>query len=90
MNATKQWTVDIVLDENASNRTTRAEARLHRGDPGQVSGVGRSWRNPHDPDKPEIGDELAAARALEDLAHRLRTVADAEAVDLDGEASHGW
>ena len=39
---------------------------------------------------PEIGDEFAAARALADLAQRLREVANEEAIDLDGEASHGW
>ena len=36
-------------------------------------GVAR--RNPHDRDIPEIGDELAAARALSDLAHHLLDVA---------------
>ena len=37
--------------------------------------------NPHDPDVPEIGDELAAARALSDLAHVLL---EAAADDLSG------
>jgi hypothetical protein len=90
MNAIKHWTVDIVLDEQPGSRTTRAEARLHTGDPSRVLGIGRSWRNPHDPETPEIGDEFAAARALADLAQRLRVVADEQALDLDGESSHGW
>ena len=38
-------------------------------------------RNPSDTEVPEIGDELAAARALADLAHQRieATVADLEA-----------
>jgi hypothetical protein len=90
MNAIKHWTVDIVLDEHPDSRTTRAEARLHTGDPAQVRGIGRSWRHPRDPETPEIGDELAVARALADLARRLGAVGEAEALDLGGEASHGW
>ena len=34
-------------------------------------GVGRSRRNPKDQSIPQIGEELAAARALHDLAHHL-------------------
>jgi hypothetical protein len=36
-----------------------------------LSGHGRSRRNPVDPAVPQIGEELAAARALHDLANRL-------------------
>lgn len=88
MLAAKKWTVDIFLDEDETGRTTHAEARLHTGDATSVLGIGRSWRNPHDPDVPEIGDELAAARALSDLAGQLReaVVGDLKAVE---EASRG-
>ena len=37
----------------------------------QLSGEGRSRRNPADPSMPRVGEELAAARALHDLANRL-------------------
>jgi hypothetical protein len=90
MPAIKKWTVDIFLDEYEDNRTTRAEARLHTGDPADVRGIGRSWRNPHDPNVPEIGDELAAARALADLAERLRGTAAFDIEAMNEEASHGW
>jgi hypothetical protein len=90
MNASKHWTVDIVLDEQPGQRTTRAEARLHTGDPIDVRGVGRSWRNPSDADLPEIGDELAVARALSDLADHLRAVAAGDVEGFDDRASHGW
>ena len=35
------------------------------------TGEGRSRRNPIDPTVPRIGEELAAARALHDLANHL-------------------
>lgn len=88
----KRWTVDIVVDEHPQSRTTRAEARLHTGDPTHLRGIGRSWRNPLDNEVPEIGDELAVARALADLAGRLRSAADEDIDDVAPreEASHGW
>jgi hypothetical protein len=87
----KQWTVDITLDEHPQTRTTQAEARLHTGDPADVRGVGRSWRNPEDPEVPEIGDELAVARALADLAGRLRTAADDDIeAATDQRGATGW
>ncbi|RZV43202.1 MAG: DUF1876 domain-containing protein [Acidimicrobiales bacterium] len=36
-----------------------------------MAGFGRSTRNPSDPSVPQVGEELAAARALTDLAHKL-------------------
>lgn len=36
-----------------------------------LSGRGLSRRNPSDPNVPQVGEELAAARALTDLAHHL-------------------
>lgn len=36
-----------------------------------LSGHGRSRRNPADPMVPQVGEELAAARALHDLANHL-------------------
>jgi hypothetical protein len=76
----KKWTIDIYIDEH--ERQTRAEARLHARDRTQLVGVGLARRNPVDPSVPEIGDELAVARALSDLAHLLidATVNDIEAM----------
>lgn len=76
----KRWSVDIVIDEH-ENRT-RARARLHNPDETGLVGVGLARLNPEDANVPEIGDELAVARALSDLAHRLldATAEDIEAV----------
>jgi Domain of unknown function (DUF1876) len=78
MNAMKQWQVVIDIDEH-DNRT-RAVARLLTQDTEQLTGVGLARRNPADQDVPEIGDELAAARALSELSHNLL---DAAAADIE-------
>ena len=49
---------------------TRADAILTAGSE-VLEGWGRSRRNPDDPDVPAVGEEIAAARALSDLAHHL-------------------
>ena len=65
----KKWSVNITLDEHDGQ--TRATARLRTRDRTQLEGVGMARLNPADSDIPEIGDELATARALADLAHQL-------------------
>ena len=55
-------------------------ARLHTPDRTDLCGVGVARRNPGDREVPEISDELAVARALSDLAHRLL---DAAAGDIE-------
>jgi hypothetical protein len=86
----KRWTVDVYINEHSDDRRTYAEARLRTGDATHLRGIGTAWRSPHDPEVPEIGDELAAARALADLAEKLRVAAAADVEELDEKASHGW
>lgn len=78
---TKQWRVDIYISEHDDDMT-RAEARLVTPDDTQLHAVGTARRNPHDDAVPEIGDELATARALANLAHELLHAAadDIEAI----------
>jgi len=73
----KSWTVHIDIGEH--DGTTRAIAHLQTGDQTSLTGTGSARLNPSDPDVPEIGDELAAARALSQLAHVLL---DATADDI--------
>jgi len=75
----KSWTVQIDIGEYEG--TTRAIARLRTGDDTSLSRTGVARLNPADPNVPEIGDELAAARALSELAHALL---DAAADDISG------
>ena len=80
MAATKIWRVDIYIGER--DEKTHAEARLLPADEVSLTGRGVARLNPADRDVPEIGDELAVARALSDLAHQLlhAAVDDIEAV----------
>lgn len=75
MGATKHWTVDVYIDEHDDQRRTIAEARLRTEGQPDLRGQGIAQRNPNDEEVPAIGDELAVARALADLARRLRDTA---------------
>ncbi len=69
MSTTKTWHVDVYIGEREGK--THAEARLRPSEEVTLTGTGTARLNPVDRDVPEIGDELATARALSDLAHRL-------------------
>ncbi len=77
MQAVKRWNVAIEIDEEDGR--TRAVARLDAGG-AELAGVGLARRSPDDPDVPKIGDELAVARALSELSHKLL---DATAADIE-------
>ncbi len=62
------WTAEVAFSEDEER--TRADARM-RAAQRDWHGWGRARRNPTDPDVPLVGEELAAARALVDLAHQL-------------------
>jgi hypothetical protein len=62
------WTVSIQFSEDEDK--TRADAILESRDV-SLRGWGRARRNPTDPDLPAVGEEIAAARALYDLANHL-------------------
>lgn len=86
MDQTKRWTVTIDIDEHDGR--TRAVARLQTRDSDTLAGFGLARRNPADPDVPEIGDELAAARALSDLSHRLLDTAASDLESVTHEPAH--
>jgi hypothetical protein len=72
---TKTWKVQIEIFDASEARSdepiTTAHAILTTSAPTPLHGYGRARRNPEDQDVPEIGEELATARALRDLADRL-------------------
>lgn len=70
------WTVDVLIGEHDGR--THAEARLHTEHNPHLVGTGDSRLHPADKDIPEIGDELAVARALSDLGHQLLVTARAD------------
>ncbi|MEB8338358.1 DUF1876 domain-containing protein [Streptomyces endophyticus] len=79
----KEWTVRIHITEEGDETRARAELTAP-GSSMTVLGHGTARRNPIDRPVPEIGDELAVGRALEDLALRVHDVAVDDIVELAG------
>jgi hypothetical protein len=65
----RTWSVEVLIGERDGQ--THAEARLRTHDDTHLTAVGRARLRPTDRDVPEIGAELATARALADLSHQL-------------------
>ena len=86
---THTWKVAIYLfdadDPGHDTGVTKAHAVLSTSSGTTLDGYGRARRAPRDDDVPEIGEELAAARALRNLADRLlsATSDDIEAIEHD-------
>jgi Domain of unknown function (DUF1876)/Domain of unknown function (DUF1918) len=79
---TKKWSVEIYLYEDQGS--TSANAVLHSDVPGPLDVRGEARRSPADPDMPAVGDEVAAARALRQLADRLLEMASSDLSDAEG------
>ncbi|MCP2258446.1 protein of unknown function (DUF1876) [Streptoalloteichus tenebrarius] len=75
------WHVEVEFDEDDSH--TRAAALLRLRDGSELRARGRASREPRDPNEPRIGEELAGARALMDLAQQLMAKAGTEVSDLE-------
>ena len=69
MNLTDDWLVSLSVAE--TDGQTRAEARLAVPGGDQLAGHGQARRNSADREVPRIGAQIAAARALSDLAGQL-------------------
>lgn len=75
------WPMHMVFTED--DEATRADVVLDVGGH-HFHGWGRARRNPVDPDIPRIGEEIAAARALNRLAHQLLETAGEEIEGFEG------
>ena len=82
----KHWSVDVYVGEDAGR--TYAEANLETGGSTRLRGYGEARLNPADDDVPEIGDEVAVARALSDLGHRVLLAAAADIQAVSDEPVH--
>ena len=80
---TKQWGIQIEISESGNDTHVRAMLATMNGT--TIEGIGHARRNPHDRLVPEIGDELAAGRALIDLGSRLVQIAG---TDIAKSAAH--
>ena len=85
MTMVDSWPVEISLHED--DGTTRAEARLARDGVGMI-GHGLARRHPGDREVMQIGEEIAAARALSDLAHQLLSDAAGQIEGITHERAH--
>jgi hypothetical protein len=75
MKRTQEWKVGLFLSEE--DGTTKAKAVLDTGTT-TLTGHGTAHCSPEDVDVPEIGDDLAAGRAMRSLAQKLMRTADHE------------
>jgi hypothetical protein len=82
---TTEWKIRLYLFEDEG--TTKARAVLDTGTT-SLTGRGIARCNPEDVDVPEIGDELAASRAMGDLARQLMRAADRD-LEAVGAAASG-
>lgn len=86
-----EWKVRLYLFEDEG--TTRARVVLDTR-AASLTGRGVARCNPADRDVPEIGDELAAGRALHDLAQQLVHAAERDIGRMDARPSTrhaaGW
>ena len=69
MNRNDDWLVSLSLTE--TDGQTRTEARLVIPGDDELAGHGQARRNPADREVSRIGAQIAAARALSDLAGQL-------------------
>jgi hypothetical protein len=84
MTRTLHWKVDLFVSED--DGTTTARAVLDTGAT-RLSSTGRARCSPQDEDVPEIGDELAAARAMKNLSLDLMRVAYHDVEDKEAGSS---
>ena len=80
VSAVDRWSVELSIREHEGE--TRADARLVMGDDAHLLSHGRARRNPSDPNVLEIGEKIAVARALSDLAHMILGSAAAQIEDI--------
>jgi hypothetical protein len=85
MTTIDSWPVEVSLREQDGK--TLAQAQLIRGGVG-IIGHGLARRNPGDREVTQIGEEIAAARALSDLAHQLVSDAAEQIEGITHERAH--
>lgn len=83
---TGHWTVSVTFAEDETR--TDAKATVTLADGTELTANGYARRNPADPAKPQIGEEIATARALSHLVHELLDKAADEIEDVTHEPAH--
>ncbi|MFJ4621454.1 DUF1876 domain-containing protein [Streptomyces sp. NPDC088812] len=86
MKTTVGWHVDMEFQED--DQHTRAVAMVRLPDGSEVRSQGHASRHNVDTNQPRVGEEIAGARALNELAMQLLTKAHTEIDDASGRTSH--
>ncbi|MGW2613471.1 DUF1876 domain-containing protein [Streptomyces sp. NPDC001500] len=84
---TSEWTVRLHLFEDDEG-TTKAHLVLDTGAT-ELTARGTAHCHPADPNVPEIGDELAAGRAMNNLAAQLLKTAERDIEGVGARRPHG-
>ena len=79
------WPAHVLLVEKDGDTIARAVLET---DSTSIHGIGTAARNPADFEVEQIGEELAAGRALIDLGRRLLGLSEADIEALTGESAH--
>jgi hypothetical protein len=82
----REWQVRVSIFESGDD--TSANVVLLSEAPTHLTARGQSHRGTADPSVPEIGDEVAVARALRHLADQLLETAAQDVEAVTGETPH--
>ncbi|MFJ3672243.1 DUF1876 domain-containing protein [Streptomyces sp. NPDC090106] len=80
------WHIELEFQEDGER--TRAVALVRLPDGTEVRAHGHASRHQVDADQPRVGEEIAGARALNEIAMRLLTKAHDEIDEASGRTSH--
>ncbi|MEU1402142.1 DUF1876 domain-containing protein [Streptomyces sp. NPDC005728] len=86
MHTTVGWHVELEFQED--DQHTRAVALVRLPDGTEVRAHGHASRHRVDANQPRVGEEIAGARALNELAMQLLTKAHVEIDAESGRTSH--
>jgi hypothetical protein len=86
MHTTVGWHVELEFEED--DQHTRAAALVRLPDGSEVRSHGHASRHRVDSNQPRVGEEIAGARALNELAMQLLTKAHDEIDAESGRTSH--
>ncbi len=82
----REWNVRVSIFE--AGEDTSATVVLLSDSPEHLSARGTARRSTRDKGVPEIGDEVAVARALRHLADKLMETAETDVSEMTGEEAH--
>lgn len=86
MQTTVGWHVELEFQEDETH--TRAVAMVRLPDGSEVRAHGSASRHHTDANQPRVGEEIAGARALNELAMQMLTKAHSEIDMASGRTSH--